>query len=64
MNFVVNFLIIMQFEEEEIFWIAVELFEEILPKNYYTNMQGIAVDLKILEAFLKIKRPQIYEILN
>ena len=27
MNFVVNFLVIMQFEEEQCFWIVVELFE-------------------------------------
>ena len=48
MNFIVNFLVMMQFNEEECFWIANELFEEIVPKNYYTNMLGVAIDIKLV----------------
>ena len=54
----------MQFEEEECFWIAVEIFEEIIPKNYYTNMLGIAIDIKLVEMFLKLKRPEFYQKVN
>jgi hypothetical protein len=60
MNFMINFLVIMQFEEEECFWLARTLLEEILPHNYYTNMVGVAVDLKIIEVFLKLRRTKLY----
>jgi hypothetical protein len=59
MNFIVNFLVIMRFEEEEAFWIMCALLEEILPPNYYTNMLGIAVDLKLIEVFLRLRRPRL-----
>ena len=59
MNFIINFLLLSQFTEEETFWVAVELFEDILPKNYYTNMLGVAIDLKLVEIFLKLKRPEL-----
>ena len=35
------------------------LLEEILPQNYYTNMLGIAVDLKLIEVFLRLRRPRL-----
>ena len=57
MNFIVNFLITNGFNEEECFWIATELFEDILPKNYYTNMLGVAIDIKLVEVYLQQKRP-------
>jgi hypothetical protein len=60
MNFIINFLVIMRFEEEEAFWIACALFEDILPPNYYTNMLGIAIDLKLVEVFLRLRRPKLY----
>lgn len=60
MNFIINFLVIMRFEEEEIFWLATALFEEILPSNYYTNMLGVAIDLKLVEVFLKLRRPRMH----
>lgn len=50
----------LQFDEEEAFWLAVALFEETLPKNYYTNMEGVAVDLKLVDALLKIQRPLLW----
>jgi hypothetical protein len=60
MNFIVNFLIGMGFAEEECFWVAVEVFEEVLPKNYYTNMLGVAIDIKLVEVFLRLKRPDVF----
>lgn len=60
MNFIINFLVIMRFEEDEIFWLATGLFEDLLPPNYYTNMLGIAIDLKLVEVFLKLRRPRVY----
>lgn len=60
MNFIANFLIVMQFNEEESFWIITSLLEDIMPKTYYSNMMGVAVDLKIIELYLKSKRNRIY----
>ena len=49
MNFILNFIITMQFTEEECFWLFVTVLEEIIPFSYYTNMSGVAADIKILE---------------
>lgn len=50
----------MQFDEEEIFWIINSLLEDYLPSNYYTNMLGVAIDLKLIEDFLRLKRPKLF----
>lgn len=36
------------------------LLEDTLPHNYYTNMLGVAVDLKLVEVFLRLKRPTLH----
>ena len=60
MNFIVSFLLTMQFTDEEVFWLLNCLMENFTPFNYYTNMMGVAVDLKIIEAIIKIKEPKLY----
>lgn len=60
MNFVVNFLVLMQFSEEEAFWITTELIENWLPKTYYTNMMGVAVDVSIIEHYVKVHYPALH----
>lgn len=57
MNFILNFVMTMGFEEEECFWILVSVLEEIVPFGYYTNMSGVAVDLKIISIILQEKHP-------
>lgn len=49
----------MGFEEEECFWILVGVLEELVPFGYYTNMSGVAVDLKIVNLILHEKHPEI-----
>lgn len=60
MNFIVNFMIVMQFGEEDSFWILTSLLEDILPRTYYSNMMGVAVDLKILDLLLKFRKPKMH----
>lgn len=59
MNFILNFIMTMGFEEEECFWIMVGVLEELVPFGYYTNMSGVAVDLKIVSLILNEKHPEI-----
>ena len=48
MNFIAAFLLQMQFNDEEVFWLLTCLLENFTPFNYYTNMMGVAVDLRII----------------
>lgn len=59
MNFILHFIMTMGFEEEECFWILWTLIEEIVPLGYYTNMSGVAVDIKILHIILSILHPDL-----
>lgn len=47
-NFILNFIITMQFTEEESFWLLASVLEETIPFSYYTNMSGVAADIKII----------------
>lgn len=60
MNFIVNFIMTMGFEEEECFWILVTALEDIVPLGYYTNMSGVAIDIKILLVMLELMYPKIH----
>lgn len=39
-------------EEEEAFWTLVQIIEVILPLDYYTNLLGVLIDLKVFQVFL------------
>jgi hypothetical protein len=34
-------------EEEEAFWTLVQIIEVILPLDYYTNLLGVLIDLRV-----------------
>lgn len=57
LNFVVNFLITMQFTEEEAFWILSNIIETVIPMDYYTNMIGVVTDQQLFLAILKLMHP-------
>ena len=61
MNFIVNFIMTMGFDEEECFWMLVNALEEIAPLGYYTNMSGVAIDIKILQVLLEFVHPKIHK---
>jgi hypothetical protein len=50
----------MMFTEEECFWILVTMLEEIINMGYYTDMSGVAIDIKIITYILMMTHPEIY----
>lgn len=59
MNFILNLLMTLDFTEEDCFWIISTILEDIIPLGYYTNMSGVAVDIKILQIALKLMYSKI-----
>jgi hypothetical protein len=61
MNFILHFIMELHFEEEECFWILVAVLEEIIHMGYYTDMSGVAIDIKIISYILMSTHPNIYK---
>ena len=53
-NYIVGKLLKVVKEEEKVFWIFVQIIENILPINYYYDSMGIIIDNNIL--FIKLER--------
>ena len=64
LNFVAYFLLTMQFEEEEAFWILSQVAETIIPMDYYTNMIGVVCDQQIFLYVLGRTHPAIVRKFN
>jgi hypothetical protein len=45
--------------EEQAFWVFAMLIETILPIDYYTQMIGIQVDVKVFKNFIAVYLPEI-----
>ena len=37
------------------------MLEDILPMTYYSNMMGVAVDLRIIQTYLEVNEPKLYQ---
>ncbi|KAL4450311.1 hypothetical protein ABPG74_009017 [Tetrahymena malaccensis] len=62
MNYIVCFLLDLQFSEEETFWILVQVLENILPIDFFPNfMLGLLCDLKIFNDLLKYYNNKIWK---
>ncbi len=48
-------------EEEEAFWTLVQIIEVILPLDYYTNLLGVLIDLRVFQVFLSESLPNLCE---
>jgi len=59
MNYVVGFMLEMGFQEEECFWMLVQVLETIIPIDYYTNMTGLVTDQNIFCEILRQTRPKV-----
>ena len=53
-----------KFTEEECFWILVYMIEELMPRDYYTNMLALRADIQLIYKLLAAKEPQVLEHLN
>ena len=45
--------------EEEAFWILVQIVEVILPLDYYSNLVGVCIDIKVFQALLEQRLPKL-----
>jgi hypothetical protein len=48
-------------DEEESFWMLCQLTESLVPMDYYSNLLGVLIDLKVLRALLERKKPKLLE---
>jgi hypothetical protein len=47
--------------EEEAFWTLVQVVEVIFPLDYYSNLIGVLLDIKVFKALLQKKLPKLCE---
>eukprot|EP01118_Nematostelium_gracile_P004675 TRINITY_DN1557_c0_g1_i7.p1 TRINITY_DN1557_c0_g1~~TRINITY_DN1557_c0_g1_i7.p1 ORF type:complete len:360 (+),score=67.38 TRINITY_DN1557_c0_g1_i7:107-1081(+) len=59
MNFLAGFLLLFVEEEEDAFWLLVQIVEDIGSGFYAKNMMGIQISQRILEEMVKEKLPDI-----
>lgn len=51
-------------EEEEAFWVLIQIIEEHLPLDNYSNLIGVLVDQKVLQHLMEQKLPKMVEYLE
>lgn len=59
-NFIAGRIIKTIKNEEDSFWILVQLLESILPISYYSELSGIIVDTMVMHILLKMYHQEIY----
>lgn len=45
--------------EEEAFWTLVQLVEVILPLDYYSNLLGVLIDIKVFQRLMEQALPKL-----
>ena len=50
--------------EEESFWVLIQIVEQILPPDYYSNLVGVLVDQKVLQSLITQKLPKLAALLE
>lgn len=60
-NFIVGRILKILRNEEDSFWLFVQLVECILPLSYYSELAGIIVDTSILHILLKTYQKELYQ---
>lgn len=60
MNFILARMLKYSGNEESTFWIFTNLMETILPINYYTQMIGVRVDVKVFDKLIQENMPRLY----
>ena len=63
MNFIVCRLLLIMDNEEQVFWIFVQIIEKILPIIYYSDLAGIIIDTTIIDAFISFYLRNFYNYL-
>jgi hypothetical protein len=47
--------------EEESFWVLVYIIEELMPREYYTNMLALRADIQLVHKVLEVKDPEMLD---
>lgn len=50
-----------EFAEEECFWILSYIIEDMMPREYYTNMLALRADIQLVAHVLSFKEPKLME---
>ena len=61
LNYVVGLLLLVTRNEEQSFWILKCLLENILPDYYCSNLQGLLIDMKVLNILVQDHCPKLAE---
>ena len=68
MNFIVGRLLLIMDNEEQVFWIFIQIIEKILPLFYYSDLAGIIIDLAgiiiettIIDTFISFYLKKFYD---
>ena len=63
MNFIVCRLLLIMGNEEQAFWIFIQIIEKILPIIYYSDLAGIIIDTTIIDIFISFYLSNFYNYL-
>ena len=64
MNFIVGRLLLIMDNEEQVFWIFIQIIEKILPLIYYSDLAGIIIETTIIDAFISFYLSNFYKYLS
>lgn len=60
LNYIVGMLLLITKNENEAFWLLVEIIERLVPDFYSTRMMGLRVECSVLMDLLSTKHPDLY----
>ena len=63
MNFIVGRLLLIMDNEEQAFWIFIQIIEKILPLLYYSDLAGIIIETTIIDTFISFYLKKFYDFL-
>ena len=64
MNFVVSRLLLIMRDEEQTFWLFLQIMESIVSLIYYADLQGIIIETTLIETLLPIYLPDLVDFLE
>ena len=61
MNFICGRLLLIMGNEEQAFWLFIQIMEKILPIIYYSELVGIVIETTIVENLISLYFPELYK---
>ena len=63
MNFIAARILLIMDNEEQVFWIFVQIIEKILPIFYYSDLAGIIIETTMIDTFISFYLKKFYNFL-